>query len=252
MVGGVVLEADGLGRSFGSRPVLKAASFTARRATVTALMGRNGAGKSTMFRISVGLVRADYGRVLFHGEFLERPRLAHMAGRGLFYSAQDHALTRLFTLRAQFEAVADAWGHGGGLSDAIDGMGLRDLLDRRPSALSGGEQQRAALTLALIREPSCLLMDEPFAGVAPKDRPLIREGLETLRARGCAVVISGHDVDDVFSVADEVVWVVAGTSHGLGSPREAAAHHQFRREYLGPGRVPGPRDAPPPTSTAAQ
>lgn len=115
-------------------------------------------------------------------------------------------------------------------------MRLNDTLDRKPSTLSGGEQQRAALAMALIRDPSCLLMDEPFAGVAPKDRPLIREGLETLRARGCAIVISGHDVEDVFSVADEIVWVVAGTSHVLGSPEEAEAHHQFRREYLGPGR----------------
>ena len=103
---GVVLEADGLGRSFGSQVVLKAASFSARHATVTALMGRNGAGKSTMLRISIGLVRADYGRVLFHGEFLERPRLAFMATQGLFYSAQGSALTNLFTLREQFDAVA--------------------------------------------------------------------------------------------------------------------------------------------------
>lgn len=236
MANDVVLEADGLGRSFGRQVVLKAASFSARRTTVTALMGRNGAGKTTMLRISIGLVRPDYGRVVFNGEFLERPRLAFMASKGLFYSAQDYALTDLFTMQEQFDAVAQVYGHGSGIEDLIDSMRLSDTLDRRPSTLSGGEQQRAALTMALIREPSCLLMDEPFAGVAPKDRPLIREGLETLRARGCAIVISGHDVEDVFSVADEIVWVVAGTSHVLGSPEEAGAHHQFRREYLGPGR----------------
>jgi len=233
---GVVLEADGLGRSFGSQVVLKAASFSARRATVTALMGRNGAGKSTMLRISIGLVRADYGRVLFHGEFLERPRLAFMAPQGLFYSAQDSALTNLFTLREQFDAVAKVYERGGDLSHLVESMRLGELLDRRPAALSGGEQQRAALTMALIRAPTCLLMDEPFAGVAPKDRPLISEGLKMLRSRGCAIVISGHDVEDVFALADEIVWVVAGTSHVLGSPAEAGAHHQFRREYLGPGR----------------
>ena len=235
----VVLEADGLGRSFGRQVVLKAASFSARRATVTALMGRNGSGKTTMLRISIGRIRADYGRVLFNGEFIERPRLASLATRGLFYSDQDSALTDLFTLQQQLNAVAQVYGHTKGLSDVIERMRLDDLLDRKPSTLSGGEQQRAALAMALIRGPTCLLMDEPFAGVAPKDRPLIHDGLKQLRDRECAVVISGHDVEDVFAVADEIVWVVAGTSHVLGSPERAATHHQFRREYLGP-RGTGP------------
>lgn len=232
----VVVEADGLGKSFGRHVVLKAASFSAREGVVTALMGRNGAGKSTMLRIAVGRVRPDYGRVLFRGELLERPRLAAMAARGLLYSAQDSALTDLFTVEEQLHAVAEVHGRERALSHVIGRLRLRDLVSRRPSALSGGEQQRAAVALALVRDPSCLLMDEPFARVAPKDRPLIREGLEALRDRGCAIVISGHDVEDVFEVADEIVWVVAGTSHVLGPPGRAASHHQFRREYLGPRR----------------
>jgi ABC-type lipopolysaccharide export system ATPase subunit len=63
---------------------------------------------------------------------------------------------------------------------------------------------------------------------------VIRSGLETLRDEGCAIVISGHDVEDVFATAGEIVWVVAGTSHVLGSPEQAVAHGQFVREYLGP------------------
>ena len=231
---GVVLEADGLGRTFGGNQVLKAASFQARRGTVTALMGRNGTGKTTMLRIAVGLVRPDFGRVLFHGTYLARPRLATMAAQGLFYSAQGSALTHLFTLRQQIEAVASVYGGSSRQGEVVRSMQLTELLDQTPSTLSGGEQQRAALTLALVRRPICLLMDEPFSGVAPKDRPLIARGLLELRTRGCGVVVTGHDVEDLFAVADEVVWVTAGTSHWLGSPSEAAAHHQFRREYLGP------------------
>lgn len=235
--GAVVLEADGLGKSFGSSTVLKAASFSAREGAVTALMGRNGSGKTTMLRIAVGRLRADYGRVLFKGEYHAWPRLASMARRGLFYSAQDSALTELFTVKEQVEAVAAVYRRESELSTAIERLRLGELLDRRPSSLSGGERQRTTVALALIRGPTCLLMDEPFAGVAPKDRPLIREGLHALRSRGCAIVLSGHDVDDLFEIADEIIWVVAGTSHWLGSPNRAAQHDQFRREYLGPGRV---------------
>lgn len=233
----VILEADGLGKSFGSEVVLKAAGFSARQGRVSALVGRNGAGKSTMLRIAIGRVRPDYGRVLFKGEFVERPRLAALASQGLFYSAQDSALTSHFTVWEQFRALAAVYGREAVLSDIVERMRLDDLAKRKPSSLAGGERQRAALAMALIRSPSCLLMDEPFAGVEPKDRPLIREGLEALRDRGCAVVISGHDVDDLFEVADEIVWVVAGTTHVLGAPERAATHDQFRREYLGPRKT---------------
>lgn len=120
------------------------------------------------------------------------------------------------------------------LPRVIDRLDLGKFIARKPGSLSGGEKQRASLAMALLRRPSCLLMDEPFAGVAPKDRRLISDGLSVLRERGCAVVISGHDVEDLFSVSDEIVWVVAGTTHVLGHPSEARKHHQFRREYLGP------------------
>jgi len=229
----VLLEADGLGKSFGKKPVLKAASFRAKRGSITALMGRNGSGKSMMLRIAIGRARADYGRVLFHGEFLRRPNLARMARRGLFYSAQDSGVTGLFTVREHLDALAEVYGRGDGVLETAARWSLDDLLDRRPSALSGGERKRASLAMALVREPSCLLMDEPFLGVAPRDRAFVAEGLLSLRARGCATVISGHDVEDVFEVADEVVWVVAGTTHVLGPPEGARAHDQFRREYLG-------------------
>lgn len=234
--GRVIIEADGLGKSFGRQVALKAASFRARAGIVTALMGRNGAGKTTMLRIAVGRLRPDYGRVLFEGRYLERPRLPRMAERGLFYSAQESALTELFTVQDQLGSVAETYGTEEVLPDVVGRMRLGGLVSRRPSSLSGGERQRATLAMALVRDPSCLLMDEPFAGVAPKDRPLVREGLQTLRARGCAIVISGHDVEDLLDVADEIVWVVAGTSHVLGSPERAVRHHQFRREYLGPRR----------------
>jgi ABC-type multidrug transport system ATPase subunit len=229
----VILEADGLGKSFGKNVVLKAASFWAKESFITALMGRNGAGKSTMLRIAIGRVRSDYGRILFNGNYLGRPSLAGMALQGLFYSAQDSAITDLFTVRQHLEAIAQVYGRQAGLEEAIGRLALEEFLDRKPRTLSGGERQRSSLAMAMVRQPTCLLMDEPFVGVAPKDRPLIAAGLRSLRERGCAIVISGHDVEDVFAVADEIVWVVAGTSHVVGSPDRARAHDQFRREYLG-------------------
>lgn len=231
-----ILELDGVGRSFGGRVVLRSAGLRVHLGRVTALMGRNGVGKSTLFRVVVGRVRAEYGRVLYAGVYRPRPSLARLSGEGLLYSAQESALTPLFSVAQHLEAFARRFDARGRVAGAVDELGLAGFLDRRPGTLSGGERQRVSLALARIRGPLCLLADEPFAGVAPRDRPLVGAALRRLADAGCGVAVSGHDVDDLLAVADEVVWMTGGTTHHLGTPDEARAHHAFRRDYLGPGR----------------
>lgn len=228
-----ILEVDGIGKSFGRRQVLKSASFAVRPGEIVALMGLNGAGKTTLLNVAVGRVRAEWGRVLFRGEYLATPTLPAMARAGVFFASQDSALTHRFRVRDHLDAVRRAFPRADA-SPVIRTMKLEPFMERWPGSISGGERQRLSLAMALLREPECALIDEPFAGVEPRDRPLIDGGLRALRERGAAVVVSGHDVEDLLAVADQVVWVTAGTTHYLGTPAEAMAHSQFRREYLGP------------------
>jgi ABC-type Mn2+/Zn2+ transport system ATPase subunit len=115
----------------------------------------------------------------------------------------------------------------------LEALALDGLADARPQELSGGEQRRAALALALIRRPTVLLADELLTGIAPRDAELMATGLKGLAANGAAVILTGHEVHELFAIADEVTWLVAGTSHGLGAPAAARRHDQFAREYLG-------------------
>ena len=223
-----------MGKAFGNTTALKAAGFSSSSGKITALMGRNGAGKTTMLRITAGQVRADYGRVIYRGEFLPRPSLPRLARAGLMYCQQASSLTPLFSISDHFSAFMQVYGGHERYPGIVEKLSLGALLASRPHSLSGGERQRASLGLALLRSPDCLLMDEPFAGVAPIDVQLVTQALLMLRAQGTALVISGHDVNEIFSVSDEIIWVVAGTTHWLGSPDQARRHHQFSREYLGP------------------
>lgn len=232
-----LLEVDGVCKRFGRKTVLKAASYSARAGTITTLMGLNGAGKTTLLRISVGRLRADAGRVLLRGTYLPRPSLPLLARQGVFYAAQKSALTDLFTVRQQLDAVAGRW-ESGPVDEVVSTFDLEETMDRRPGQISGGERQRVSLAMALLRNPDLLLMDEPFSEVSPTRAPLVTRGLETLRRRGCAVVITGHEVDRLMAVSDQIIWVVAGTTHWLGAPEEAGQHEQFRREYLGPRAPP--------------
>ncbi|HET8654495.1 MAG TPA: ATP-binding cassette domain-containing protein [Longimicrobiaceae bacterium] len=228
-----IFAADSIGKSFGDRTVLKAASVWAAEGRITALFGRNGCGKSTLLRIGAGLMRADHGVVLFRGRAYLRPRLRELAARGLFYLPDRELLSPRQTVREQIRAVE--WRFGRGRTEGIlDRLGLRQRLDQPAVELSGGERRRAEIAVAWIRAPRCLLADEPFAGINPSDAAVLADAFRELAREGCALVITGHEVPEVMDVADEVVWMVAGTTHGIGTPAEASRHDRFRREYLGP------------------
>lgn len=228
-----LFAADSIGKSYGSRTVLKSASVWGTEGRITALFGRNGCGKSTLLKVGAGLLRMDYGVVHFAGRAYLRPRLPELAARGLFYLPDRDLLSQRLSVRVQLRAVE--WRFGAGRSPGIvERLGLERLLDRPTLELSGGERRRAEIAAAWTRAPRCLLADEPFAGINPSDAEVLGRAFRELAREGCAVVITGHEVRQLLDIADDVVWMVAGTTHGVGTPDEAARHDQFRREYLGP------------------
>lgn len=234
-----MFAADSIGKSFGTRRVLHAASMWAHAGAVTALIGRNGSGKSTLLRCAVGLLSADSGAVRFSGRVYTRPRLHDLARGGLFYLPQDPLLSPTLTVRKQLEGIAKIFASDQ-FDAVIDALELRDVLDQWPVTLSGGERRRIDIAAALIRRPLCLLADEPLARIDPQDRELIARAFHGLAGRGTAVVFTGHEVEDVFAAADDVVWVTSGTTHSLGSPAEARTNHAFRRDYLGDADIRRP------------
>ncbi|HEU0015673.1 MAG TPA: ATP-binding cassette domain-containing protein [Longimicrobium sp.] len=231
-----LFAADSIGKSFGSRTILKAASVWAREGKITVLFGRNGCGKSTLLKIGAGELRADHGVVLFAGRAYLRPRLPDLASRGLFYLPDRDLLSRRLTVREQIRAVE--WRFGGcRTGEILERLGIGGLLDQTPVELSGGERRRAEIAAAWIRAPRCLLADEPFAGIDPGDAEVVAEAFRGMARQGCAIVITGHEVRQLLDTADDIVWMAAGTTHGIGTPEQAVRHEQFRREYLGPFRL---------------
>jgi ABC-type multidrug transport system ATPase subunit len=222
-------------KSYGQCQVLKSASIWARPGRITTLFGRNGSGKSTLLKIGAGVVRADDGAVHLAGTCHLRPRLHVLAVGGLFYLPQRDLLCRRWTVRKHLDAFA--WRFGGGEREeaVLNRLGIGKRIGQRADQLSGGERRRAEIALAWIRRPRCLLADEPFAGIAPRDAEVVAGALREMAAGGCAIVVTGHEVRQLLDIADDVVWMVAGTTQGLGSREEALKSDAFRRGYLGPG-----------------
>lgn len=232
-----IFAADSISKSFGSRQVLKSASVWATTGRITALFGRNGCGKSTLLKIGAGLLRADQGAVHFAGRVYVRPRLPALASLGLFYLPDRDLLSRRIPVREQIRAVEwrsrDARPGGRRTGEILERLGIADVLDQIGPELSGGERRRAEIALAWIRSPLCLLADEPYAGINPSDAEVIGDAFRAMAREGCAIVLTGHEVLQLMNTADDVVWMAAGTTQGIGSPERAAEHDQFRREYLG-------------------
>jgi lipopolysaccharide export system ATP-binding protein len=231
-----LFAADSIGKSFGSRTILKAASVWGREGKISVLFGRNGCGKSTLLKIGAGQLRADHGVVQFAGRAYLRPRLPELAARGLFYLPDRDLLSRRLPLGEQIRAVE--WRFGASrTAEVLELLDIGGLLDQTPLQLSGGERRRAEIAVAWIRAPRCLLADEPFAGIDPADAEVVAEAFRGMARQGCAIVITGHEVRQLLATADDIVWMSAGTTHGMGTPDEAVRHEQFRREYLGPVRL---------------
>lgn len=227
------LVADAVGKCFGSRRVLSAATLRAESGEVRVVFGGNGAGKSTLLGIAAGWMQPDSGVVHFAGRAYLRATLPALARRGLFYLPDHDLLIPGIPVRRQLELLRRRFG-GGDVDEALAAMGVAEVAERRPWALSGGELRRAEVAAALVRRPSCLLADEPLRGVAPRDAELLMAALRRLAGDGCAVVLTGHDVPALMDGADHVTWCTGGTTCELGPPGVARTHDAFRREYLGP------------------
>jgi len=227
-----VLRAEGIGKSFGRVEVLKSASLWGEAGKITTLLGRNGAGKTTLMKIAAGVLRADYGVVSLFGDVRENQSLPRLARSGLMYVPQAQLVSPVYRVRDHLRALATTFGSAG-IDDAISEMRIEALLDRRVGSLSGGERMRVSLALALARAPKVLIVDEPLVRLSPHNQELLGNSLRTLAERGAAVIASGHDARVLLSISDAILWCVAGTTHHLGTPADALAHSQFRREYLG-------------------
>jgi lipopolysaccharide export system ATP-binding protein len=227
-----ILRADSIAKAFGGKRVLSSATLRAVPGEVRVLFGRNGIGKSTLLKIAAGCLVPDAGAVHFGDRVYESATLSTLAGAGLFYLPDRSLLSSAFSVGHQLEMFRRQF-NGADITDAATQLGIADQLDKHPKELSGGERRRAELAAVLVRRPTCLLADEPFRGITPRDAEDFTRVFVDLAANGMAVVITGHDVPALLQAAHHVSWCTSGTTYELGPPPVAMRHDGFRRDYLG-------------------
>ena len=234
----VGIVARNLVRHYGKWRVVNDVSIHVRRGEVVGLLGPNGAGKTTSFYMIVGLLRPTTGSILLEGEDITNEPMYLRARRGLGYLAQEPSIFRKLSVRDNVMAVLETMKLTSAerktrLEKLLDDLNLTHLADRLATKLSGGERRRVEITRALAREPSYMLLDEPFVGIDPIAVSEIQDIVRRLRDRGLGVLITDHNVRETLRITDRAYIMYEGRILLQGTAEQLANDPEARKIYLG-------------------
>ena len=211
-----ILEVSGLSHSYGDRHVLRNLSLEIAPGESVALLGPNGSGKSTLLRLVAGLLTPSAGRVTLAGAAASagRPEVGIVFQEPRLLPWRTVLRNATLPLELAGESLVSARVTA---EKALARVGAGALLDRSPGEISGGERGRVALARALVRRPSLLLLDEPFAALDAITRARLDDELPELVA-GAATLLVTHDVAEALLVSDRVLLLGAEGAINLEVP----------------------------------
>jgi branched-chain amino acid transport system ATP-binding protein len=243
---GSILEADGLGISFGGLRAVDNVSFAAERNRVTAVIGPNGAGKSTLFNLISGALRPRTGSVVFDGQTCTGAAPHHMQALGLGRSFQITSLFPELTVAENLRVAAQVLEPVGRwflpvpvsrmCRDRVDA--LLDQFNLSPKAgelagtLSHGDQRRLEIAMSIAGKPKLLLLDEPTQGMSHGDTADTAKLIKELGQR-ISVLLIEHDIDLVMTISDHVIVMAQGRKLAEGTPASVRANAAVQAAYFG-------------------
>ena len=235
------LIAEGIGKSYKGRQVVRGVNLKISRGEVVGLLGPNGAGKTTSFYIIVGLIAPETGRVLADDTDITRvPMYLRARNYGISYLPQEPSVFRKLTVEENILAVLEAQSLDHAQRRAmterlIQQLNLGHIRTTKGYALSGGERRRVEIARALSIQPKFILLDEPFSGIDPIAVLELQKIIFDLKAQGIGVLITDHNVRETLSVTDRAYIIAEGRIFRSGTPHELGNDVDVRRIYLGEG-----------------
>ena len=233
-----VITAQGLVKDFDRVRALNGLDLTVGAGEIFAVLGPNGAGKTTLLGILEGYLSRDSGTVEVLGS---DPSSAGSSWRQrIGIVLQETSLEPLLTVRESLELYAGYYRDPRPVDDVIGMVGLEESAEVRAGRLSGGQQRRLDVGIAMVGNPDLLFLDEPTTGFDPSARRNAWEMISGLRDLGTTVLLTTHYMEEAAALADRVAVVVAGTVAAEGSPESLAAGLPTRITFrLPPGVRPG-------------
>ncbi len=238
LVGITLLEARDLVKRYSGRAVVNEVSITIDQRSIVGLLGRNGAGKTTSFRMIMGMVRPDKGQVLFEGRDITKQPMYKRARLGIGYLSQEPSIFQRLSVRDNLYAILETMSitraeRNRKADMLIERFGLKEVAKSHGRFLSGGERRKLEIARAMVTDPSLILLDEPFSGVDPIAVEDLQQEIRQLHASGMSVLITDHNVERTLEVVDKAYIIDHGKVIGSGPPAEIIRDELVRRSYLG-------------------
>jgi branched-chain amino acid transport system ATP-binding protein len=231
-----MLDVSDLEVSYGLSHILFGVTLRAAPGEVVALLGRNGAGKSTTLKAIMGLVPPSAGRVVFGGEDLAGKAPHLICRKGIGYVPEDRRIFADLTVRENLEVGRRRGGDGDPMGSMERAFGLfpalRDLAERPGDSLSGGEQQMLAIARTLVGDPALLLLDEPSEGLAPRVVQDLAGHIQRLKQEGMTILLSEQNLHFAIRVSDRAYILEKGRIQYEGTVQQLRADAEVRRRYL--------------------
>nr|WP_246505104.1 ABC transporter ATP-binding protein [Microvirga antarctica] len=242
-----MLSVQALSKAFGGVVAARNVSFQVERGEMLALIGPNGAGKSTVFNMIGGQLRPDGGSVSLNDKAitLASPGERFRLGIGRTFQVAQAFQSMTVGENVQMALISrsgenhSAWTpardrHRAEARDLLELVGMHEAFERPCSELAYGDVKRVELAVALAGDPRLLLMDEPTAGMALRERAALMELTHSIAtSRGIGVLFTEHDMDVVFGHASRILVLLRGEIIATGTPAEVRGNARVRQAYLG-------------------
>jgi len=234
-----ILKANNLVKRYGDRTVVNKVSFDVQEGEIVGLLGSNGAGKTTSFRMTIGMITPDEGQVIFNGEDVTQLPMYKRAQKSLGYLAQEPSIFQKLTVEQNLMAILEtrALRRRDRKRRAEELMAQFDLTKVRKQVAklcSGGEKRKLEIARALITEPTLMLLDEPFSNIDPVTVEALQVEIRRLqKEHRIAMLITDHNVERTLEIVDRAYVIFEGKVYAHGSPKEIINNDQVRKLYLG-------------------
>ena len=233
----LVLRTEGLIKRYGKRTVVSDVSFDVKQGEIVGLLGHNGAGKTTSFYMTTGLIVPNSGHIYLGDEEVTDYPVYKRARAGIGYLAQEASVFRKMSVEDNILSVLEMTGKPRDyqlekLESLIAEFRLQKVRKNKGDQLSGGERRRTEIARCLAIEPKFIMLDEPFAGVDPIAVEGIQQIVWKLKYRNIGILITDHNVDETLTITDRAYLLFEGRILFQGSPEELAENKIVREKYL--------------------
>ncbi len=232
-----LLIARQLVKSYNGRRVVDRVSFEISPGEIVGLLGRNGAGKTTSFRMVIGMITPEAGQVMFNGKDVTTLPMYKHALAGIGYLSQEPSVFQRLTVEQNLIAILETQRLSKAArleraAELLAQFGLQHKAHEQARTCSGGERRRLEIARALITKPRLMLLDEPFAAVDPHTVEELQTEVRKLASNGIAMLVTDHNVQQTLRICDRAYILHEGKNLREGTPRELINDAEVKEAYL--------------------